>query len=372
MNNRRYDAVVIGGGISGMEAAHSLSEMNFKVLLVEKHPQLGGKVKELACMATEKCGKCSACLVQNYFGNIANSKNIDVVTQAKVVDVKESNQQKTLSIVPVAVKNNQKISNSSNILTKEIKVDTSTIIIATGFQPFNPKDDRLLGYGHFKQVVTTKDLNDILKKDRHTELFEKDSEKIRVAFIQCVGSRDKRNGHNYCSQYCCKTSMRLVQRLKYLYPKLEICVYYIDLQIMGKEFRTYYEQTKQFTTFKQGVPVEIRVGNTENTVKLIGVNKDTGLGEEAEYDMVVLAVGIVPDARNKKLVEIFSLQLNENGFIRNNENELERRGIYLAGTCYGPADIQTSITSAKACSARVSNSISQKILLEPEVVGMGA
>jgi len=353
MNHTHYDVVVVGGGVAGMEVAYSLSQMNIKVLLIEKKSTLGGNVATLACMATKKCGKCSACLAKEYIAKISYNSNIDIMMHTRITKVKEENNLKTIYLSPEYGNGNGAMHQQ---LKEETSVQTEIVALATGFQPFNAKDDRLLGYGHFRQVITTKDLNDLLKKDTNLKLIS-EKENFRIAFIQCVGSRDKQKGHNYCSQYCCATSMRLVQRLKHLCNSIEICVYYIDLQIMGKEFRTYYEQTKNFTTFKQGVPVEIKAGTNDETVRLVGVNEETGLGEEEEYDMVVLAIGIVPDKRNQKLFKMFGLENNESGFINNNIDELAKRGLFVAGTCSGPADIQTSILRASACAGQIARKL---------------
>jgi len=231
-------------------------------------------------------------------------------------------------------------------------VPCQAVVLATGFDPYDPTDNLLLGYGHFDDVITTRDLDDILREDDLSGFAPEDDTPLRVAFIQCVGSRDRKSGREYCSQFCCRTTIRLVQRLRYLRPNVEATVFYIDLQIMSKEFGTFYDRAREEVRFIQGVPAEVCPGEAEGTLRVYSVAPGADRTEAFEFDRVVLAIGLVPTDSHHSLAEAMRLDLNEFGYFAgrgpDTAVEASRPGVLLAGACSGPTDIQGSRRQALA------------------------
>ena len=371
MAELKPNVVVIGGGIAGMETAASLAEMGLSVLIVEREDKLGGQAAQWACMATDACAKCSACLIEDTIARVSDNANIQVLTHAELVGVERKDDVTTLQLQPSRGSVKERSGHVQWPLTEDVVVETQAVVLATGFEPFDPKEHRLLSYGHLPEVVTTKDLDECLHEDALEKFLPEDDSLNRIAFVQCVGSRDRKLGREYCSQFCCKTSIRLVNRLKHLKPNLDITIYYIDLQIMGKEFRSFYQKTLKNVRFLQGVPAEVRPGSEVNHVKLVGTDPKTGLGMVEEYNRVVLAVGMMPDVRNARLVEMFGIETNEYGFFTpaetNGDGQPVAPGVYLAGACTGPADIQVSRLQAMAAVKRIALDLGYGAL--PEATG---
>ena len=121
---------------------------------------------------------------------------------------------------------------------------------------FNPVGFQSLGYKEQKNVMTTVELNRIMKEERFEELLA-DIETPKIAFIQCIGSRNRELGRDYCSQVCCKISARQANKIHFLRPDAKISIFHKDFQVVGKEFRQQMKKMKQYVEFIQGVPAEI-------------------------------------------------------------------------------------------------------------------
>ncbi len=356
------DIVVVGGGVAGMEAAGSLADLGHAVTLIERDEHLGGNASGWACMATTACAKCSTCLVEDSIARVGAHPKVKVLTHAELDGVERKAEGFSLSVRPVRGTMKARCGHLDWSIEDARTIDCRKVVLATGFRVFEARDQRLLGFGHLPEVFTTQSLDEVLKEDDLSQFIPEGMEKPRVAFIQCVGSRDRAKGREYCSQVCCKISIRLARKLLHLCPDAEITLYYIDLQLMGKEFRSFYQEASKKVNFVQGVPAEVRVGSEEGLVKVVGVSPETGLGEVAEYNRVVLSVGLAPESRNDALHERFGVKKNEFGFLAGMEDGPDFLGapdVYLAGTCAGPTDIPTSRLQAMAVARRVSESLNE-------------
>jgi len=152
----------------------------------------------------------------------------------------------------------------------------------------------------------------------------------------------------------------LIRRLQYLRPSLQATIFYIDLQTMSKEFHSFYERAKESVEFIQGVPAEVCPGEGTDELRVFCVKPGADRAEAVDLDRVVLAVGITPGASQQELARIFDLELNEFGFFTSPGGSpgltTSRPGIFVAGACAGPADIQGSSKQALAVAARIANS----------------
>jgi heterodisulfide reductase subunit A len=344
--------IVVGGGIAGMTVAGAAANLGIGVTLVEKDHRLGGHAANWACMATDECARCSACLVQEQISQVSAHPGIEILLGSRLAACQEEAGGFRVTLEPGPPADNLRPPWRDWILSEGRTVSGQAVVLATGFEPYDPSDNPLLGYGHFPGVVTTGELDRMLREDDLAGFAPQRDAPLKVAFIQCVGSRDRKSGRPYCSQFCCRTTIRLVQRVKYLRPEVEATVFYIDLQIMSKEFGTFYRRARDQVRFIQGVPAEVCPGETEGTIRVYSVAPGGDRTEAFEFDRVVLAIGLTPTESHRALAETLGLELNDFGYFAgvdpDRSLESTRPGILLAGACGGPADIQASRKQAMA------------------------
>jgi len=361
MNEDKKDVIVIGGGIAGVTAANALAAQGLEVALVERQANLGGHAASWACMATEQCNRCSACLVQERMAGASACPQVEVILGAEVSGCRGEAGDFQLELLPREGMAGGGSSGACRLLEAARRLSGRALVLATGFDPYDPSENPLLGYGHYAGVLTTRDVDDFLRRDDLPALLPPELAQPRLAFVQCVGSRDRQAGREYCSQFCCRTTIRLARRLLYLRPELEITIFYIDLQVMSKEFVAFYEQLRQQVSFVQGVPAEVSPGSQEGKLRVYGVRPGQVVTEQFEFDRIVLSIGLAPTESHRRLAEMLDLRLDEFGYFPTRSEvltlETSRPGIYLAGACTGPADIQGSCKQALAVAGMVASQL---------------
>ncbi|MGD9200646.1 MAG: FAD-dependent oxidoreductase [Chitinispirillia bacterium] len=346
METVRTDVTIVGGGIAGITSALAMANMGYTIVLVEKESALGGHAAQWACMATDTCAKCSACTIERDLEAVRNHPYIKIFTQVEIVNFTGSKGAFSLTLIIHNDKKGQSFTGRTDTEVNQMVISSSEVLLTLGFKEFDATRKVMLSYKRIPEVITIKDVDDAMKKDRLCTILPDPDGKGRFAFIMCVGSRDRMNGNDYCSQFCGKTSVRLINRLKYLKPEYVFDMYYIDLQIMCKDFCSFYSTMQETVTFYQGLPAEVLDGPEKGTVKLFAVNKKTGNFEERIYDRVVLAIGMSPHEDSNRLSKLFGIPLNEFGYLKHSHDNgaycTSREGIYLAGACAGPTDINGS------------------------------
>jgi len=350
VTDKPSNVIVVGGGIAGMTVAGAAADLGIPVTLVEQDHRLGGHAANWACMATDECARCSACLVQDQVSKVSSHPRIEVVLGARLESCEGEPGAMRVTLEPTG--DGVRSPWREWVLPQRRTVPCQAVVLATGFQPYDPAEAPLLGYGRFEGVLTTADLDRLLREDDLARFAPAGNTPLRVAFIQCVGSRDRKSGREYCSQFCCRTTIRLIQRLKHLRPNVEATVFYIDLQIMSKEFGVFYDRVRDEVRFVQGVPAEVCPGETEGTLRVYSVGPGADRTEAFEFDRVVLAIGLAPTDSQRALAEAMGLELNDFGYFAGAGSgarlEASRPGVFLAGACCGPADIQASRKQAMA------------------------
>lgn len=348
--------LVLGGGVAGLSAAETLADLGWQVTLVERNGHLGGHSESWACMATKTCNRCSACAVSDRIHRVVSHPGIRVRTLARLVDLQgeDGNFQAHLEAVTAT---DRRICRSHPhfVLGASETLGVAKVVLATGFQTFDPSELPLLNYNRLEGVVTIADLDQYLREDRLPEFFAADED--RIAFIQCVGSRDRERGRDYCSQFCCKASVRLARKLLFERPDLKITIYYIDLQVTGKEFRTFHEQMQSRIRFVQGTPAEILPAEEGDGLRVKVFDPETGEIGYEEHDRVILATGQTPNPINREFAERLHIELAPDGFLAlgdpGRSTRSSRPGVYLTGACAGPTDLATACTQALATAAEI-------------------
>ncbi len=239
---------------------------------------------------------------------------------------------------------------------ERIELDVGAIILATGFDPFNPKEKPELGYGTYPNVLQGLEMERLCSASGPTkgEILIQGKRPREVVFIHCVGSRDKTVGNEYCSRVCCMFTAKQAHLIRDKIPDARITVLYMDVRAFGKGFEEFYERVqKEQIVYRRGNPSEVFRRNG----KLVVRGEDTLWGEpfELEADLVVLASGLVPRKGNNGLQEMLGLENSSDRFYAEAPGldpiVTSVEGVFLAGCCQGPKDIPDTVAQASGAAS---------------------
>lgn len=320
MKKQAQRVVVVGAGVAGMAAARMLDRHGLQVHLIEKSDHLGGNAVEWACMATRACNQCGACLSVEMVDQIAHSPDIQVHLNSEPTAIAREEGGCRVTIEGAA--------------RQELSVQG--IIWASGMTPFDPTALESLQYGRHPRIITTADLNQRLRSGTLMDLLG-DIPNPSVAFLQCIGSRNKQLGNDYCSQVCCKVALRQADKLHQLLPESGLTVCHIDLQWIGKQLRAQAQRLAERIELLQGVPGEIRID--PQTDRLTTVHEDPASGERIarSFDLIVLSVGMRPANGIRSLLGPLGVACDDWGFF-SGQAPLPPR-VHVAGAAKFPTDI---------------------------------
>lgn len=237
-----------------------------------------------------------------------------------------------------------------------VELHVGSIIVATGFDPFNPKLKPEFGYGKYPNVLHGLEIERLCSASGPTkgEIIIQGKKPKEVIFIHCVGSRDKAAGNEYCSRVCCMYTAKQAHLLRDKIPDANITVLYMDVRAFGKGFEEFYERVqKERIVYRRGNPSEIYRRNG----KLVVRGEDTLLGEpfELDADLVVLASGLVPRKEDDLLKDLLKLEKSSDQFYAEAPGldpiVTGVDGIFLAGCCQGPKDIPDTVAQASGAAS---------------------
>jgi len=336
-------ALVIGGGIAGMQAALSIADQGYQVYLVEKEPELGGHLKDIYLGIH---GEKPQELLKQTVESVVSHSHIQVFLHTNVDHVSGY------------------VGNFSTTLSTGKKEKTSTviqhgvIIVATGGLPYQPQEYQYKKNDHIlTQTEFEKDL--FLEKSNLKDLKE-------VVMIQCVGSRN--DDHPYCSRVCCSEALKNSLRFKDINPDASVYVLYRDIRTYGFREDILYQKARKkgvlFIRFEEDDEPKVTLNDGNITVK----TKDPVLGREIHLhpDRLVLSAGIIPQ-ENITLAQLLKVPLNEDKFyaeahVKLRPIDFSADGIFLCGLAHSPRFIEESIIQAKATGARAATILSKKFL----------
>jgi len=421
-------ALVIGGGVAGVEAAKRLGDLGIEVYLVEKTPFLGGKALQLGSVfSTDDCGTCISpcgnelhrrCFYRNPIANHAYV-NILTSTQVEHLEGHMGNYKVTLTTKPRFV--NQELcmgcgkcaevcpaetpnpfnfgwdrrkavyllsdqalprvyaidegvcircGKCSDVCpVKAIELDekphetiitVGAIIVATGFDTFDPKG--MYEFGENPNVITQLQLARMLDMSgpTHGKVIRPGDgqEPNRIAMIQCVGSRDPKV-HEYCSKICCGIAVKHATAIMERYSEKGIVIINKDIRLTGKHYEDYYYRAKdQNVGFIRGDVVQTET-MLDGSIK-IDVKDEYGETNPIHVDLLVLSTGVEPSKGSQELAQILRISRSSDGFLGERGPKLEpldtvADGIFIAGACHGPKDIQETVTQALGATGRVAS-----------------
>ena len=360
-------AVIVGGGIAGMQSALDLADAGFQTTIIEHASQPGGHAAQF--YRTFPTLEPAGALVHELVERVNHHPCINLMTESEVTDVSGY-----VGNFQVKVKRNEETTN----------VPAGAIIVATGFETFDPHLKPELGYGKYPQVMTTLEFEyvtpalasgaSVARGDSPEAIpnlvgdcfaAESPSTSLRAAarndmvksivFIQCVGSRDQTVGNPYCSRVCCMVTAKQARLVREQFPNANVTVFYMDVRAFGKGFEEFYDQAREDgVLYRRGNPSEIIKRGDRVVVRA----EDTLLSEqvEVEADLVVLAVGMKPRADSEAVAQLLKLSRSGDGFFMEAHPKLRpvetsMAGVFLAGCCQAPKDIADSISQARAAAS---------------------
>jgi heterodisulfide reductase subunit A len=248
-------------------------------------------------------------------------------------------------------------------------VQVGAIVVATGMDVYDPRENDEYGYTQYPDVVTSMEFERLINAGGPTggELVRPSNHEIpkRVGFIQCVGSRSLSRGVSYCSNYCCMNTIKQTLQMAEHFPDSESTVFYIDIRAFGKGFEELYRRSREKgTRYIRGVPGAVAEDPITHELLVSAENTLSGKLEQHRFDMLVLATGMVPRKAHgngkRSIDEILSLSHTAEGFVMEAHPKLKpvdapTRGIYFAGCVESPKDVKDSVTQAGAAASRASN-----------------
>lgn len=335
-------ALVIGGGIAGMQAALSIADQGYETTLVEKEPVLGGHLRDIYLGAN---GEKPQDLLNHTMARVQNHPKIHVFTDTSVTAI-------------AGYVGNFK----SQLTTKEKKasteVDHGIIVVATGGLPYKPTEYE---YGKSADVLTQTEF----EKDLYEEKPYMKNLK-EVVMILCVGSRN--DDHPYCSRVCCSEALKNALRFKELNPEAAVYVLYRDIRTYGFREDMLYQKARKngilFIRYNEDDEPTVTLEHRKPLVK----TKDLILNRELHLhpDKLVLSTGIIPQ-ENTTLAQQLKVPLNEDKFyaeahVKLRPIDFSADGIFLCGLAHSPRFIEESILQAKATGARAATILSKKHL----------
>jgi heterodisulfide reductase subunit A-like polyferredoxin len=236
------------------------------------------------------------------------------------------------------------------------RLAVGALVLAPGFELFDARRKQELGYGRFKNVITSLEFERILSASGPFSgkiLRPGDREHPhKIAFIQCVGSREEE--HMYCSSVCCMYATKEAIIAKEHQPDLELHIFFIDMRAFGKGFDEYYERArKEGITYTRCRPSAVR--ELPGGDLLVRYQEEGGAFREESFNLVVLSCGLRPPADVDALARKVGLGLNQHGFCETEDLrpvETSRPGIFVCGPFSEPKDIPETVMQASAAAGK--------------------
>ena len=429
-------ALVIGGGIAGMNAALELAEMGFKVYLLEKTQSIGGHMaaldktfptldcsiciegpkmvdcarhpnitifaysdlvkvdgyignfkvkirKRARYVIPEKCTGCGECkdvcpieYPNEWDMNLGTRKAISVPLDQAVPLIYAINKDYCIECFKCTEVCGARQAIDFDQKDEEVEIEVGAIIVSTGFDVYMPYDMPLLGYGKYPNVITSMEFERLILAAGPTGgkvIRQSDGKKPHsIAFIQCVGSRDKQH-YPYCCNFGCMYTLKHVVQLKEKYKEdIEVYVFYMDIRSPGKGYEEFYDRARERgVIFIQGRVS--RIDEDPVTHNMVVHSEDSKLGQPIEIpaDMVVLATAGIPKEGSADIARILNLSRGSDGFFMESHPKLKPMdaptdGVFYAGACQGLKDIPASVAQGCGAASRAATVISKsKWKIEP-------
>ncbi|MFX1488499.1 MAG: CoB--CoM heterodisulfide reductase iron-sulfur subunit A family protein [Promethearchaeota archaeon] len=327
-------AIIIGGGIAGMNAALNLANQNFKVSLIEKESELGGLLRYLNKVYPTNEDASNILEIRD---QVESHGKIDIYKSARIKKIE-------------GYVGNYRLFFLQN--KKEIEITAGAIIVATGARALSPE-----GYYNYngKTIISQLELEVLLKKN--------DINANNITMIQCVGCRNEER--RYCSNICCMTALKNAILIKEQNPDANVTIVYRDIQTQGVTYEEYYRRARErgilFINYLPEKPPIIKKNRIEVYNEFI--NQVIGF----PYDLVVLSMPLIANEDSDQLAKMLKVPLEENNFfleahVKLRPVDFATDGIFVCGSAHWPATISESISQSNAAASRASTILSKQML----------
>ncbi len=410
--------LTIGGGIAGIQSALDLAESGFKVYLIEKTTGIGGVMAQLD--KTFPTNDCSMCILSPKLVEAGRHQNIELLINAKILKVEGRagnfkvkilkkalfiNSEKCTGCGVCAEKcpvnsidfYNEKLSRGKATFVKypqsvplvfsinqdncigcgvcegvckanaveysqkdeEVELNVGAVILAPGFDEFDPAPLKVYGYGKYRNVVSSIEFERILSASGpYSGMVLRPSDgdiPEKVAFLQCIGSRDIHHSKPYCSSVCCMYTAKEAVIAKEHQKQVNPTIFSMDIRAYGKDFDKYIIRAQDEYGIRY---IRSRISLIEENPKtnnlILKYEAEDGSLITEEYNMVVLSVGLNPPDDAIELSKTFGFELNEFNFCKTSTFEpskTSKPGIFVCGAFAAPKDIPESVIQASASAA---------------------
>lgn len=335
MNSK--EVIVIGGGPAGIEAAYNLAENSVKVRLFEKDDDIGGHIRNRVKLFPNFE---DASEIRNKFREKLNHSNIEVFTNSEITDLYKNG-----TYWHVKNKNG-----------RDFKADA--VVLATGFSMFDAKYKEELGYGIYDNVITTEEFEEMFEKQK---ILTSDGRiPKRIAFLNCVGSRDEKVGNHYCSRVCCINAVKQSIEAKELLPDAEIYCFYMDIRMAGQFYEELYRKSQEQYNISY---IRGRISEAAETLdKRIQIKAEDTLNKmpmKMTVDILVLMTGLEASESTSLLAEQNGIR-GEYGFAKSlnlhaADNLTVNNAMFLAGVCKRPLTLPETMADARAAALQIIN-----------------
>ena len=368
-------ALVVGGGIAGMQAALDVANASYPVVLVEREDHLGGRMAELS--GTYLNFAAAPGLLDRKIEEALNHPNIEVWTSAQVVEVDGYVGNFAVSVDSViAHPKSGKPDGAESTSSEPTSLQTfevGAIVVATGWDPYALERLPEYGGGEISDVVDARIFEGMLR-DGALPCRPSDGQVPReVVFVQCAGSRDPERGVSYCSKVCCMVVAKQAMVFKERVPSGQAYVFYIDIRSAGKGYDEYVQQAMEHHDILYLRGKVSKIFQEGSRVTVWGVDTLSGSPVEVSADLVVLATPMVPSCQAVELAQTLRAAVDQHGFFSEAHPKLRpveslTAGVFLAGVAQGPKDIPETVSQASGAAAKVLQMFTQDGLTQEPAV----
>lgn len=418
MSSIHVDALVVGGGIAGLQTAVDLADQGFQVALVEREPSVGGKMITLSKVFPTL--DCASCITTPKMAATKHHPNIQLFTYADVQSITKKGAGSVATVLqkprfvdgskctgcrlceyacpitvpsafdrdlgayrairvpfPTAVPQTAVLDPANCLFcgkcetvcpvdaidftqtAETFSIHATAVILATGFKLTPIEAKKEYNGGKLHNVIDPLMMERLLAPTGPYGRILRPGdgkEPTSIAYVQCAGSRDVTLGVEYCSRVCCMYAIKQAMLLNGALPLADVTIYYMDIRTFGKGYEQFYQNAKAMgVNFVRGKVAAIREDAEHNPIVKVELTEE-GRVEERTHDLVVLSLGMLP---GEDLSLNLGLRRSPDGFVNvpapnANPNATDQPGVFTTGTAMGPMDIVDSIVTASAAAAAAS------------------
>ncbi len=365
-------ALVIGGGVAGMQAALDIAEAGYPVVLVEKKPHLGGRMAQLS--STYLNFDTAPDLLASKIEAVTQHPHIEVVAEAEVEELGGYVGNFTVKVRRFVNSEFVDSSESTNLRIPNPRVyDVGAIIVATGYDLYPQEKLGQYGGGQYPDVVDGLQFEQMLAADGPIRRPSDGRVPQEVVWVQCAGSRDPELHMPYCSKVCCMYVAKQTIMYKQRVPEGQAYVFYIDIRSAGKGYEEFVQQAMEQHDVLYLRGKVSKVFQEDGRVMVWGADTLTSKPLEVAADLVVLATATVPSEGAKDLGQRLRIATDEHGFFSEAHPKLRpveslTAGIYLAGAAQFAKDIPETMAQASGAAAKVLSLFSQREMVQEPII----